>query len=218
MFVRVQDLGQVGRHRVGILGDVDLRGRVPEVSSACPLQANADAKQEVPAGGTPGRPLPSPALLWRWREPRRSSRSTCGGEQSHWAALASANGRRRRRRRSHRSSILVVARSSFSRICSSCASSSQRPPQPSTRARSFPVPSGSTPSWHCGERRPRLQPRLPANANANSPASHLLVEAELVQLRQHPAHAAVSPAHQDPESHELLEKPESGGAGGGRCD
>lgn len=46
----------------------------------------------------------------------------------------------------HLSSILVLALSSFSRICGSWVSSSQAEPQPSTRARSFPVPSGNTPS------------------------------------------------------------------------
>jgi len=49
----------------------------------------------------------------------------------------------------HLSNILVLALSSFSRICGSWVSSSQADPQPNTRARSFPVPSGSTPSWHC---------------------------------------------------------------------
>lgn len=49
----------------------------------------------------------------------------------------------------HLSSILVLALSSFSRICGSWVSSSQADPQPNTRARSFPVPKGSTPSWHC---------------------------------------------------------------------
>lgn len=71
----------------------------------------------------------------------------------------------------HRSSILVVALSSFSRICSSCASSSQRPPQPSTRARSFPVPSGSTPSWHCPETdTPSASPSPPTPPLLPSPA------------------------------------------------
>lgn len=49
----------------------------------------------------------------------------------------------------HLSSILVLALSSFSRICGSWVSSSHADPQPNTRARSFPVPKGSTPSWHC---------------------------------------------------------------------
>lgn len=49
----------------------------------------------------------------------------------------------------HLSSILVLALSSFSRICGSWVSSSQADPQPNTRARSLPVPKGSTPSWHC---------------------------------------------------------------------
>lgn len=49
----------------------------------------------------------------------------------------------------HLSSILVLALSNFSRICGSWVSSSQAEPQPKTRARSFPVPKGSTPSWHC---------------------------------------------------------------------
>lgn len=47
------------------------------------------------------------------------------------------------------SSILVLALSSFSRICGNCVSSSHAEPHPKTLARSFPVPSGSTPSWHC---------------------------------------------------------------------
>jgi len=46
------------------------------------------------------------------------------------------------------SNIFVLARSSFSKICGSCVSSSQDPPQPRTRARSFPVPRGNTPNWH----------------------------------------------------------------------
>lgn len=50
---------------------------------------------------------------------------------------------------SYLSSILVLALSSFSSIWGSCASSSQAEPQPRTRARSFPVPRGRTPSWHC---------------------------------------------------------------------
>lgn len=49
----------------------------------------------------------------------------------------------------HLSSILVLALSNFSKICGSWVSSSQAEPQPKTRARSFPVPKGSTPSWHC---------------------------------------------------------------------
>ena len=49
---------------------------------------------------------------------------------------------------SYLSSILVLARSSFSRIVGSWASSSQAVPQPRTRARSLPVPRGSTPIWH----------------------------------------------------------------------
>lgn len=48
----------------------------------------------------------------------------------------------------HLSSILVLALSSFARIWGSWVSSSQAEPQPRTRARSFPVPRGSTPSWH----------------------------------------------------------------------
>lgn len=47
-----------------------------------------------------------------------------------------------------RSSILVLALSNFSRIWGSCVSSSHDGPQPSTRARSLPVPKGNTPSWH----------------------------------------------------------------------
>lgn len=48
----------------------------------------------------------------------------------------------------HLSSILVLALSSFAKIWGSWVSSSQAEPQPRTRARSFPVPRGSTPSWH----------------------------------------------------------------------
>lgn len=47
-----------------------------------------------------------------------------------------------------RSNILVLALSSFSRIWGSWVSSSHDGPQPSTRARSLPVPKGNTPSWH----------------------------------------------------------------------
>lgn len=47
-----------------------------------------------------------------------------------------------------RSSILVLALSNFSRIWGSWVSSSHDGPQPSTRARSLPVPKGNTPSWH----------------------------------------------------------------------
>jgi hypothetical protein len=46
----------------------------------------------------------------------------------------------------HLSSILVLALSNFAKIWGSWVSSSQAEPQPSTRARSFPVPRGSTPS------------------------------------------------------------------------
>lgn len=55
---------------------------------------------------------------------------------------------------SYLSSILVVARSYFSRMWGKCVSSSQAEPHPSTRARSFPVPRGSTPIWHwfCSEK------------------------------------------------------------------
>lgn len=42
----------------------------------------------------------------------------------------------------------MLARSNFSKIWGSCVSSSQDPPQPRTRARSFPVPRGNTPNWH----------------------------------------------------------------------
>ena len=47
-----------------------------------------------------------------------------------------------------RSSILVVARSNDSSSFGSWLSSSRTAPQPSTRAKSFPVPKGSTPIWH----------------------------------------------------------------------
>ena len=60
---------------------------------------------------------------------------------SRWPALFSTS-----TPSTHRSSILVLALSSFSKICGSWVSSSQAEPQPSTRARSFPVPRGSTPS------------------------------------------------------------------------
>lgn len=41
--------------------------------------------------------------------------------------------------------------------------------------------------------------------------AHLLVEAKGVDLGEHPAHAAIPPAHQDPEGGELLEEAQSGG-------
>lgn len=40
--------------------------------------------------------------------------------------------------------------------------------------------------------------------------AHLLVEAKGVDLGEHPAHAAVPPAHQDPEGGELLEEAQPG--------
>lgn len=49
----------------------------------------------------------------------------------------------------HRSSIFVPAFSYFSNNWGKWASSSQEDPQPNTRARSFPVPNGRTPTWHC---------------------------------------------------------------------
>ena len=45
--------------------------------------------------------------------------------------------------------------------------------------------------------------------------AHLLVEAKGVNLGEHPAHAAVPPAHQDPESGELLEEAQPGEGGTG---
>lgn len=49
----------------------------------------------------------------------------------------------------HRSSIFVPAFSYFSNSWGKCVSSSHDAPQPNTRAKSFPVPKGSTPTWHC---------------------------------------------------------------------
>lgn len=49
----------------------------------------------------------------------------------------------------HLSSILVDAFSYFSSSCGIWVSSSHELPQPKTRARSLPVPSGRTPTWHC---------------------------------------------------------------------
>lgn len=43
--------------------------------------------------------------------------------------------------------------------------------------------------------------------------THLFVQVEFIQLREHPAHAAVSPAHQDAKRHKLLEKAQAEGGG-----
>lgn len=40
--------------------------------------------------------------------------------------------------------------------------------------------------------------------------SHLFVEAEFIQLRENPAHAAISSTHQNTESHELLKQSKAG--------
>ena len=47
-----------------------------------------------------------------------------------------------------RSSILICACSMRSKMAGSCVSSSKAEPQPSTRAKSLPVPRGRTPIWH----------------------------------------------------------------------
>lgn len=49
----------------------------------------------------------------------------------------------------HRSNIFVPAFSYFSNNWGKCVSSSHDDPQPNTRAKSFPVPKGNTPIWHC---------------------------------------------------------------------
>ena len=39
--------------------------------------------------------------------------------------------------------------------------------------------------------------------------SHLFMEVEFIQLWEHPTHAAISPAHQNPKSNKLLEEPQA---------
>lgn len=46
--------------------------------------------------------------------------------------------------------------------------------------------------------------------------THLLVETKSIDLREHPAHAAVPPTHQDPEGGELLEEAQPGRGTGER--
>lgn len=41
------------------------------------------------------------------------------------------------------------------------------------------------------------------------------MQVEFIQLWEHPAHAAVSPAHQDTKRHKLLEQAQAEGGGGG---
>lgn len=41
------------------------------------------------------------------------------------------------------------------------------------------------------------------------------MEIEFIQLRENPAHAAISSAHQDTKRHKLLEKAQAEGEGGG---
>lgn len=48
------------------------------------------------------------------------------------------------------------------------------------------------------------------------PFSHLFMEVELVKLWEHPAHAAVSPAHQDTKRFKLLEEPQPASSESGR--
>lgn len=109
----------------------------------------------LPAEETPDHHPPSLKVCVCWRqEPRRSTHSiwnkqTNKNKINELTEEFNQLNRSNISLRSHLSNILVVALSSFSRIWSSWASSSHRPPQPRTRARSFPVPRGSTPSWHC---------------------------------------------------------------------
>lgn len=110
----------------------------------------------------------------------------------------------------HLSSILVLARSSFSRISGSWASSSQAEPQPKTRARSLPVPRGRTPSWHWGRHRDVSGREGVRRGRAEDQRPHLFVQRQRVDLRQHPAHAAVASAHQNPEGVKLLEETQPG--------
>lgn len=189
--------------------------------------------------------------------PHRSAHSTCQAQTTaarHLPAPRTGThevprlGRSRVARapcHAHRSSILVVALSSFSRICSSWVSSSHRLPQPSTRAKSLPVPRGSTPNWHCRQGQDGAFRAAPATrkccrahrsqcprawwgswqqrdwgwlvpAMPGTP-THLLVEAQGIDLGEHPAHAAIPPAHQDPEGGELLEEAQPGAETGGRA-
>lgn len=49
----------------------------------------------------------------------------------------------------HLSSTAALALSKWRRNCVTAVSSSNEVPQPRTLDKSFPVPSGKTPSWHC---------------------------------------------------------------------
>lgn len=95
---------------------------------------------------------------WSWQEVQYSSRNRMNalGGCSLRIELSSGFGVRDSDCHiwadTHLSSILVLALSSFSRIWGSWVSSSQADPHPSTRARSFPVPRGSTPNWHYTKR------------------------------------------------------------------
>ena len=111
-------------------------------ASVLPAVIGLLVKGKVAASGTPRRTVYIPICygslpnLYLW----------CGGRRaSERITLA----RMKEYRNSYLSSILVLDFSQRSSSCGRCASSSQELPQPSTRARSFPVPRGSTAIWHC---------------------------------------------------------------------
>ncbi len=65
----------------------------------------------------------------------------------------------------HLSSMLICACSILSITCGSWASSSNAAPQPSTRAKSLPVPRGRIPTWHWNKRKMQLDFDMSPPAN-----------------------------------------------------